>query len=80
MKYTTRGNRASIMTTTMTVEVLCKEQFVHLVGWLVEQEYHFEFETTDDGNKYSLTVIDLPWMANVEELAKKFKEFDYTVD
>ena len=70
------------MNTDLSINVHCKQQFLQLCSWLIKHSYHFEFETLGTGDSinpetYQLNIYNIPWAANVTEIASIMEQSDY---
>ena len=70
------------MTSTLQVEVLCKEQFQGVLKWLLNEGLHFEVQMSEKEGapSYVLTVHNVPWMINMVALTKQLNKKDYDSD
>lgn len=82
-KWTTR-NRASVITSSIEITVLMKEQLEAAVKWCIERDIDFSWETvmgdSIEPNKYILAIDGLPWANNLGMLATILEESDYGSD
>ena len=76
------GTRASILTSTITINFLNKHQLDKIIPYLTENSYNFEFESefVDSNYEYKLHIYNLPWAYNVTHLFKQLEKLDYKVN
>lgn len=86
MRYTkgqpTVRNRASVITTSLTIKVLEQHQLDAIFPYLVEHNHSFSFECDGVGDSltpetYTLEIFDISWANNVTALFKKLEEYDF---
>jgi hypothetical protein len=82
-KWTTRS-RASVITSSIEITVLMKEQLDAAIKWCIGRDIDFSWETISgdsiEPSKYILTIDCLPWAHNLTILATILEASDYGSD
>jgi hypothetical protein len=82
-KWTIRS-RASVITSSIDIKVLMKEQLTPAINWCIEQNIDFEWEVIHgDGSTpdaYILSIRELIWANNLATLATILEQTDFNSD
>jgi hypothetical protein len=82
-KWTIRS-RASVITSTIDIQVLMKEQLEPAIKWCIEQDIDFEWEVIHGDSltpsTYVLSIQSLPWANNLTTLATILEQTDHGSD
>lgn len=74
--------RASIMNSKLRVRVHCRQQFRHMVKWLVDEKWEFGYRRLGTGDSftpetYELVIRNIHWATNLVTIAERLARYDY---
>lgn len=83
-KYLGRGGTPSVMETDISISTYRADQLTPAIDWCIMRQFSFRVDCQPGDSirpdVFTLTLEDVPWIHNIEELAQLLGKYDYMAD